>query len=263
MEPPPLPSRDRRNPAPQQPKNAKKGPSCCLIGAIIALVPIALMVLLGIIGAIGQKNTPGMTEFSEATKAIIGNHGAVGHGNSADAKAMAEDFAAQVKLMRSIAIEEAASDGLSLTKGEFLTYCRLNSDSVVFLVHVPKLRNFDDGAKELMAEICWMIAYQMALELDPPVQELAVGVRGALLFDSVMIGKMQGDIEESTDAIETHDKVDPTGQVLVDFFARAEHPQPSYQVEIMEEEEPEPEVLDHETEEEPATEIEPGKPAEE
>ena len=84
---------------------------------------------------------------------------------------------------------EGKKDAYSISKGEFLTYCQLNADSCVFLVHVPELRRFTIDAKKSMCTLAWANAQSiLKARINSPPRTLAVGVKGAVLYESIMIG---------------------------------------------------------------------------
>lgn len=120
----------------------------------------------------------------------------VGHGNSLQAEEMAERFAARMKLMRE-SFFTGESEGV-LSGGEFLTHCELSEGRCAFIVHVPELRKFEDDAKESLCDIAWTIAEGTLAESGiADGTELAVGVKGFLLYEDIMLGTFKKDEEES------------------------------------------------------------------
>jgi hypothetical protein len=72
--------------------------------------------------------------------------GQTAFGNTPKAAEVASRFAAKMKLMREILFEKG-KETFSVSQHEFLTYCDLQEDRCVLIVHVPDLRHFSDSAK--------------------------------------------------------------------------------------------------------------------
>ncbi len=137
-----------------------------------------------------QKESVPLSAFEKAEKNIrVANQDDYAFGNTPRAKALARDVATRFKLVR----EEFFSKtdrGLSLTDGQFLTHCELNEDTCAFLIHVPKLRKFDEDAKSSLCDIAWMLAQSALAETDfPEGGKLAVGVKGVLFYENIYLGE--------------------------------------------------------------------------
>jgi hypothetical protein len=123
-------------------------------------------------------------QFEAANSLISSNDdGNIAHGNSKEALAMATSFSTAVKQMREAAIQAGKNSVFSSSGGEFLTYVHLAPDCCIFLVHVPQLRKFTKEAKQAIGQIAWINAQVLASQLNPPPAKLAVGIRGAALYD--------------------------------------------------------------------------------
>ena len=158
----------------------------------------------------------------EAERMIMSSKdGKIGYGNSPEAVAIAESFAEQMKAMREVMFSQASSSGISLSDGNFLTYCELDDDSCAILVHVPKLRKFDDEAKDLMCDLAWTVA-NITLASHEVKQDinLAVGVRGAILYERKLYGKYPDESGEDDDPNYTETSPYPNG--LHGFFPEPE-----------------------------------------
>jgi hypothetical protein len=70
------------------------------------------------------------------------------------------------------------------------------------MVHVPELRKFTHGAKDVMTAICWHSAQETLRAQQIKRDHLAVGVKGAMLYEPIIVGKTVDDSEESEDGIE-------------------------------------------------------------
>jgi len=149
-----------------------------------------------------QLNVPpgGQQAFDSANSKITSSTAGIAHGNSPEAKLLAQAFSSTVKSLRDMSIERGKST-VSLSGGDFLTYAHLTPTRCVFLVHVPQLRKFSKDAKETMAEIAWITAQQVASEISPRPHTLTVGIRGALIYDRALTGEVVNEPEENRDGV--------------------------------------------------------------
>jgi hypothetical protein len=142
------------------------------------------------------------TEFEKANDLISRDKGQEAYGNTPEAQQMAAKFAKMVKLGRQMGVQAGKKPTISFSHGKFLTYCRINPDSCVFMVHVPDLRKFSKDAKEYIADIAWLVAMQSASTLQPQPKRVAVGIRGAFLYDAVIEGHIVADDNDAEEGIE-------------------------------------------------------------
>ncbi len=139
----------------------------------------------------------------------------VGYGNTDEAKALANRFSAEMKAFRE-QLFTSSSKGMSFTNGNFLTHCEINEGTCVFLVHVPKLRKFDSESKRNLCDLAWMVAQNTLAESSfPEGGELAVGVRGLILYEKILLGKFQKNPESPLKSVESRTDDDI---VLKKFF---------------------------------------------
>ncbi len=133
---------------------------------------------------------PGEAEFRAANRRIIRSEGErAAFGNTPAAEELARRFSTTLAQARKKGFTAGDDSGFSLSKHRFLTYCRLNADSCVLLVHVPELRHFTPDAQETLANLAWVIAHKMANEAGlPPGGQLVVGVKGMINYEAVLIG---------------------------------------------------------------------------
>jgi len=132
---------------------------------------------------------PGQAAFDNANRQIISGREGVAFGNSAEAQGLAREYSKTLKILRETFFTKGNKDAFSISKGEFLTYCHVDDDSCVFLVHVPELRHFVSDAKTSLADLAWMNAQSiLQTKLAHPPKTLALGVKGALLYDAILIG---------------------------------------------------------------------------
>jgi Domain of unknown function (DUF4190) len=149
---------------------------------------------------------PAKQRMDDAERQIIGNSDGAAHGNSDEAIRLALKFGRTMKSLREEFFEADKKGAISLTGGNFVTYCELRPGKCVFLVHVPAYRKFTDDAKESLAELAWMTAQRTVAETLQEGDDLGVGMKGTLLYGSVMTGKVSsgddpkaGLVEEDTD----------------------------------------------------------------
>lgn len=171
--------------APIAPPKKKSG---CLKFVLIGL---GLFVLFCVIVALlddgerppsGKPVDPAVT-LEQAESNIVSDLSGVAYSNSEEGKKLAENFGALFK--------KAALEGTDAIKDrhEFITHCQLNENSALFLVHVPKLRKFDDESKERFCEIAWVIAHAVLADAEfPEGAKLAVGVKGIALYQNIYFG---------------------------------------------------------------------------
>lgn len=133
--------------------------------------------------------------FPAANKQININHGTVAFGNSPQAVVIAQEFAT---IMRPLSKENGKSSRFSATKNEFLTHCELRDDRCAIIVHVPELRKYSAADQEKIGHLAWATA-QAALAKNAgmkPGMKLAVGLRGAFLYDRVLLGTQFTDAKD-------------------------------------------------------------------
>ncbi len=165
--------------------------------------------LIGTMGMLASQDDkrmdaeyPGKKIFEEADELINSNRkGKTSYGASAEAEKAAETFSSLIASMQKISFEGGSKKNL-LTKGEFLTYCRVDEDEIVFLCHVPSMRSYkEDDAKQALGDLAWIAAKTAASDV-PDLSEdvrIVVGLRGITSYGIILEGKRNGD-PETTDA---------------------------------------------------------------
>jgi hypothetical protein len=170
------------------------------------------------------ESGPGKAAFEEANSLIEMDKGAEAYGNTPEAEKLAAAFSSMVKLGRQMGIEAGKKSKFSLSKGKFLTYCRINADSCAFMVHVPDLRKFSSDAKTYIADMAWAVGMKSASQLQPQPKRLAVGIRGAFLYDTVIEGNIVADDQDAQEGIEQrHDGGSPQKYLAAYFESDAEN----------------------------------------
>ncbi|MDP6556330.1 MAG: DUF4190 domain-containing protein [Pirellulaceae bacterium] len=133
-------------------------------------------------------------------------------GNSQAALELATDYSKLMKKMRDVVFTKGSDGSSALTKGEFVTHCEFHEDRCAFIVHVPEYRNFDDEAKDSLATIAWTVAQGVVEEKLQPGDQLAVGLRGTVLYGAVLVG-MVAAVDEEEAEFEQRERDD-----LLSFF---------------------------------------------
>lgn len=182
----------------------------------LSLVCVALFFVTACGCNLELAKQPGEAAFRDANRIIIRYEDKASHGNTQQAEELGAIFGESVSLLRDATIEEGGKSKFSLSRGRMLVYCQLTETHCAFLIHVPELRNFSREAKDLMAEICWSSA-QAALQSQEITREhLAVGMKGMLLYDAIMIGRSDDDGEDPDSGLEERSDQGPS---LYPFFA--------------------------------------------
>jgi hypothetical protein len=159
--------------------------------------------------------------FDRANALIQSKGNTIAHGNNDEAIALARAFSEACRQRRDIAIEKSGDD--------FLTYVHRTPGVCVFLVHVPDLRHFSREAKDTMADICWLTAQQLTAKLTSPPAKLALGIRGALLFDRAYIGRIQADLNDNSHGVYASAERSESKELLAPLFDEQTPPAPAPQ----------------------------------
>ncbi|WOO42591.1 hypothetical protein [Rubellicoccus peritrichatus] len=139
---------------------------------------------------------PSLKKLLEAEGLLMSDAKGTEHGNTTKAKRIALQYSVALGNLRKEFFTEGRELHLSLTNGVFITYCTLGEDKCAILVHVPQLADYTDEAKELLHDIAWAAAVNTLEKNDPDaLNNLAVGIRGALKYDVVLLGDKDGIVE--------------------------------------------------------------------
>ncbi len=137
-------------------------------------------------------------------------------GNTPAARQLAAEYSQSLKTMREALFTADRDRVFQLTDGQFIVHCELHRDRCAFIVHVPAYRDFAAEAKEALATIAWQVAQQTVEDSLRPGDQLAVGLRGSMLYGAVMMGRVASD-EEQRAAFQRVER-----DSLVAFFPAAE-----------------------------------------
>lgn len=180
-----------------------------LLIAPIALTAIALEIAFGRVSDLANParsndriegelpSDSGYRRFEAANKSISSSRSGVAYGNSELAIALAQDYSALLKGISEAAFTGGKEGLLSTTDHQFVVYCHVNEgESVAFLVHVPELRQYKGEVREALSHLCWISARKLIRDSGAPESvELAVALRGTLLYGPIMIDQL---VKEST-----------------------------------------------------------------
>ena len=117
----------------------------------------------------------------------------VAQGNNEEAQQLAEKFSEMMKtLQEEFFVREGEKALFQLSGGNFITYCNITDAGVVFLVHVPEYRRYEDEAKGTMSELAWAVSNLTIAansELASQNPEVAIGLKGSMLYGDIMKGQ--------------------------------------------------------------------------
>ncbi len=169
------------------------------------------------------RSAAGEEAFRAANRQITShsNDGKSAWGNSDEARQLAAAFSTNIRVLREAYFTKRKNKpAVSLTDGEFLTYCHLDETACVFLVHVPDLRKFTSEAKASLADLAWVTAQEVVRSnVKNPPPRLAIGTRGVMLYGNVLIGRFQPVDDEDDDGIEKRQSGDHCENLLYQFFS--------------------------------------------
>jgi hypothetical protein len=168
----------------------------------------------------GGRDLSGESGFKQANGQIAVKSGSPAKGNSDEAIKLAGEFSKNIRALREEFFTKRKKEPLfSLSEGEFLTYCRLDDEGCVFLVHVPDLRKFKKEAKADLAELAWATAQSVVRSnLDSPPPRLGVGTRGIMFYDQAMVGNFLADDEAVGNGIDARETGTGCEKLLFTFF---------------------------------------------
>ncbi len=152
---------------------------------------VSFVLFAAAVASTGCKSAPakqGQPEFEAANNPIDTFATDVGFGNSPAATAVAKKFAVRLKKLEADSFT-GGKDGEkdSFTQGNFLTYCEMNGNDVVFLVQAPNLDGYEGDVRKTLLQIAWQSAQEASGK--PADKNLVVALRGKLLFGAIGKGK--------------------------------------------------------------------------
>ena len=175
-----------------------------------------------------RAKLPGYAELQQAESFVSRSNGASGQGNSPAATAAAQTFSNIMDEFRESAISSSDSSDKKAKPKSMSTWCEVRGDRCLFIVSVPDLRRYSSEAKVTIGDAAWFAAQLSAGTLDLPEDaKLAVAVRGAVLYDRMIVGTPIKDIslddedleEVLKEAIRATDTDSTLDDQLIPYFA--------------------------------------------
>ncbi len=155
--------------------------------------------------------------LQDAEHKILSDDDGVALGNTADAQALADKFAAAMESQDQAFFTETEAK-IKLSGGHYVTWCELHTDRCAFVVHVPEYRRFDSQAKTLLSKLAWQTAQTVVEEKLPPGAGLAVGLKGIVLYGAVLTGRVSD--SEPDGQFPSPDSTGTDEKLLIPFFER-------------------------------------------
>lgn len=165
---------------------------------IVGLAVLGLLAFVGVVMLSDKEqpvSSPEQEAFEAADRLIFSDSKGLTHGNSPVAEEMAKRFSENMKFGQSLAFTGGKKDRkVSLTKGEFLTYCNIANDAVVFLAHVPQFKRYKGDVRDALLELSWAVAkatVKDAMKTKNPT--IVIGLKGSTFYGATAIGKLEGE----------------------------------------------------------------------
>ena len=179
-------------------------------GGYLALILAGTFLAFGMSGMFDDKKEGGSDATSTTAADVLtkielkinSNREGTAFGNSPKAIELAKRYSETMLRLREELFTPEEKGGISLTDGQFITWCELREGKCAFIVNVPSYRRFEGDAKESLAELAWAAAHETVAGELKEGNDLAVGLKGLFLFGDVMVGKV-GPAEGETPDYET------------------------------------------------------------
>lgn len=183
---------------------ALRGTGLSIAGLVLGYAAFTITALLLGISLYGlstddganMARAPGELELLEVEQQIVSDDEGYALGNTPEARELARRFADEMKVLDETLFTQTDAGG-TLSGGQYVTWCELRDGQCAFVVHVPEYRRFEAEAKEALADLAWMTAEDVVSETLEPGDDLAVGLKGVLLYGAVMVGRVEGADEET------------------------------------------------------------------
>ncbi len=152
---------------------------------------LSILSLLLFVGCEQKPMTPEETAFKEASGQILSETKGYAYGESKEAKELAKNFSLMLKkLQKEFFTGGKKNRKFSLTKDNFLTYCKINEKSVVFLVHVPQFKKYKGKVRDSLNELVWLVGNEVTKEFktDVPNLEIVIALKGSVAYGASAVG---------------------------------------------------------------------------
>lgn len=161
------------------------------------LIALPVLLFAGLVSSVAlvdeRPSDPKYAAFERADDFVTRFEETGADGNTPAARAAAGKISSQMKALRGAMFSESKrKSSFSSSKGEFLTWCEFSKDRAIVLIHVPELRKFNDEAKASLGKLGWTIAAAELAGLEPADRpaNLVIAIRGAILYDHLLAGKL-------------------------------------------------------------------------
>ena len=158
-----------------------------------ALLPLSLYLTPGFF----SSPNPEVFDFSRemafmqsAEDKILTSSGGSIHGNSPQAKQLAQKFGDQFDtLIQSRFVNVDKTGDAKKIEDTINVYCQLKADRICFLAKIARYHKYDDAARSELSALAWQTGMQTASQSNlPPGSKMGIGLRGRVLYGSVAIG---------------------------------------------------------------------------
>jgi hypothetical protein len=165
---------------------AVAGIACSSVGLV------AMFVIGFLVAKDGKPDSGSRSPRQAAAMSISSSSGQTGYGNNPKAVKLAEKYATLMSGMHQVAFE--SSKGNAPKSSKYVVHCELRDGTCAFLACVPQYRKFTDEAKTSLEELAWSTARAVLKDepsLNAETTDLCVGLKGMVLFGSVMTGSLK------------------------------------------------------------------------
>lgn len=212
---------------------ALTGRGFCLAGLVLGYLSllVTVLVLAGIYFRLSGRDStepvavgshlPGAAALAAAERAVTSDNDGYALGNSAEARELARQFADEMETLDQ-ALFTQTDAVFKLSGGHYVTWCELRDDQCAFVVHVPEYRKFEQDAKEALAHLAWGAAQRAVAGRLEPGNDLAVGLKGVVLYGAVMVGQVEHEDEDSGERL--FEEGDDKSQLYPFFIAELAAP---------------------------------------
>lgn len=159
--------------------------------AFLVLVSASALVACG-------ESAPGEDAFDAANDQIDKYDEEVGFGSTDATKAVAVAFAKRAKVIDDENFSGGGAQMLDSTDGMFMAYTHIKNDTAVFLLHVPKFKQYEGDVRAGLIDLMWGAAAQSIRNAKlTDVKNVIVALRGRALYGGLASGKVSGSTPES------------------------------------------------------------------
>ena len=153
---------------------------------ILSVVVLAFALILSACGP-GAPKSAAEGAFDAANNEIIASSDTVAFGNTPEAVKLAEKFSSTMGVLQKEMFKGGGKIH-GLTGGKFLTYCQISNEHLIFLCHVPGLKDYKGEVRDALSELAWTVAQKIG-QTSSGSKTMVVALRGAVVYGPVWSGK--------------------------------------------------------------------------